>query len=123
MPVGQMAAVRKVHSQDNVARINNGRVRSLIRLRAGVGLNVGIFGAKELFRTVAGEVFDDAGISAAAVITPAGIAFRVFVREDAAGCFEDRLGGEVFAGDQFEARMLTLGFVANCLVNFGVGLR
>src|SRR5580658_8539837 len=119
MAVCQMAAMRKIHSQDGVAWINHGRVRSLVRLRAGMGLNVGVFGAKELLRAVAGEVLYDVGIFAASVITPAGIAFRVFIREDATSGFKNCLGGEVFAADQFEARMLALGFMADCLVNFG----
>src|ERR1700722_4742318 len=122
MSVRKMSAVRKIHSQDGVAWTNHRRVRGLIRLRAGMGLNIGILGAKELLCAIAGEVLDDVGVFAASVITLAGIAFGVLIREDAAGGFENCLRGEVFAGDQFESRMLALGFVADCLVNFGVGL-
>ena len=83
-------------------------------------LHVGVLGAEQLLGAVAGQVLDDVGEFAAAVIALAGIAFGVLVGEDAAGGFEHRFGGEVLAGDQFELRVLALGFVLDGLVNFGV---
>ena len=55
-----------------------------------------------------------------AIVTFAGIAFGVFVGEDAAGGFEDGFGDEVFAGDQFELGVLAIGFVEDGLVDIGV---
>src|SRR5208283_1717516 len=53
------------------------------------------------------------GELAAAVIALARVAFGVLVRAHAAGGLEHRLGGEVLAGDEFDARVLALRFVAN----------
>ena len=97
--------------EDGVARLEHRRVGRLVGLRAGVRLHVDVFGAEELLRAIARQVLDDVGVFAAAVIALAGIAFGVFVREDAAGGFEDGFGGEVLAGDQFELRILPLEFV------------
>ena len=113
MAVRQVAAVRQIHAEDGVAGLQHGGVGGLIGLRAGVRLDVGVLGAEELLGAVARQVLDDVGELAAAVVALAGIAFGVLVGEDAAGGFEDRLGGEVLAGDQFEARILALGFLLN----------
>jgi hypothetical protein len=108
--VREVAAVGEVHAEDGVAGVEHGGERGLVGLGAGVGLDVGVFGAEQLFGAVAGEVFDDVGELAAAVVAAAGVAFGVLVGEDAAGGFEDGFGGEVFAGDEFEAGMLAVEF-------------
>ncbi len=76
-----------------------------------MGLHVGVFGAEDLLGAIAGEVLDDVGELAAAVIALAGVAFGVLVGEDRAGGFEDGFADEVFRGDQFEAFMLAAGLV------------
>ena len=50
MPVGQMTAVREVHPEHRVARLQQREVHSHVRLRARVRLDVGVLGAEELFR-------------------------------------------------------------------------
>ena len=69
-------------------------------------LHVGVLGVEQLLGAVAREVLDDIGEFAAAVIAFPGITFRVLVGENAAGRLEHRFGGEVFAGDQFQAGIL-----------------
>ena len=120
MAVGEVSAVREIHAEDGVAGLEDRGVGGLIGLRTGVGLHVGVLGVEELFGAVAGEVLDDVGEFAAAVVALAGVAFGVLVGEDAAGGFEDGFGGEIFAGDQFEAGVLAIGFVLNCVVDVGV---
>src|SRR5207247_4613493 len=92
-------------------------------LRAGGRLHMGILGVEELFGAFLGEGFDDIGELAAAVIALGGIAFGVLVGEDAAGGFENRLRCEVLAGDQFQVRVLTFGFVADRIGDFGIHFR
>src|ERR1700686_3957712 len=84
-------------------------------------LNVGMFGSEQLFSAVASQVFDHVDEFASAVIALPGITLRVFVRENAAGGLQNCFGGEVFAGDQFEAAVLALDFVLDGFVNVGVG--
>ena len=98
----------------------HGGVGGLIGLRAGVRLHVDVLGAEELLGALAGQVLDDVGELAAAVVALAGIAFGVLVGEDAAGGFEHGLGGEVLAGDQFELPVLARGLVLDRLVDLGI---
>ena len=121
MAVRQVAAVRQVHAEDGVARVENAEVGALIRLRTGVRLHVGILGSEQFLGAVARQVLDPVREFAAAVIALARIAFGVFVGEDGAGGFENRFGNEVLAGDQFQARVLALRFMADQVVNFGIG--
>src|SRR5947208_422588 len=62
---------------------------------------------------VDGEPFGNVDIFAAAVIAPSGISFRVFVGEHRALCLEHRSRYDVFAGDQFDLRMLALLLAAD----------
>ena len=82
--VGEVAAVGEVEAEDGVTRLEDGHVGGGVGLGAGVGLDVDVLGAEELFGAVAGEVFDDVGELAAAVVALAGVAFGVFVGEDGA---------------------------------------
>ena len=54
MAVRKVPAVREVEPHDGIAGPEYRRIRCLISLRARVRLYVGIFGAEELFRAVAG---------------------------------------------------------------------
>ena len=66
--VGEVAAVGEVEAEDGVAGLEDGHVGGGVGLRAGVGLHVGVLGAEELFGAVAGEVLDDVGEFASAVV-------------------------------------------------------
>ena len=103
MAVGQVAAVSEIHAQDGVAGIEHAEVGSLIGLRAGVGLHVGILGVKQFLGAVASEVLDPIHVFAAAVVAFARIALGVFVGKDGANGLQNRFGNEVLAGDQFQA--------------------
>src|SRR5580692_3273751 len=76
---------------------------------------------KEAFGAGSGEVFDDVGVLAAAVVALAGIALCVFVGEYGACGFEDGAADEVFRGDHLEAFVLALYFVFNLCGDLGVG--
>ena len=121
--VREVAAVREVEAHDGVAGLQHGRVGRLIGLRAGVRLHVDVLRFEEFFRAVAGEVFHFIGEFAAAVIALAGIAFGVFVGEDAAGGFQNGFGGEILAGDQLDLAILAVGFFQNELVRYRDRLR
>ena len=48
MAVRQVAAVREVHAEDRVARLEQREVDRHVRLRARVRLHVGVLGAEQL---------------------------------------------------------------------------
>ena len=101
--VRQMAAVRQIEPHDGIARLNHRRVGGLVGLRARMRLHVDVFRAKQLLRAITRQRLHLIGDLAAAVVAAAGVAFGVFVREDAAGGFENRLGSKIFAGDQLQS--------------------
>ncbi len=66
--VGEVASVGETEAEDGVAGLQHGHVGGGVGLRAGVRLHVGVLGSEELFGAVAGEVFDDVGVFAAAIV-------------------------------------------------------
>ena len=78
----QMAAMRKVHAEYRVARLQNGGIRSLVRLRSRVWLHVDIFCTKELLCAFASEAFDHIRVFATPVIALPWISFGVFISEN-----------------------------------------
>ena len=98
-----------------------GHVGGGVGLRAGGWLHVGVLGVEELLGAVAGEVLDDVGEFAAAVVALAGVAFGVLVGEDGAGGLEHGAGDEVLGGDHLEPLVLAEDLVFNLGGDFGVG--
>ena len=102
---------------------SNGRqVDGQVGLAARVRLHVGVLGAEQLLGPVAGQVFDDVDVLAAAVIAPAGIALGVFVRQHAADRLHHGGAGVVLAGDHFQAVGLALDLAGHGGPNFRVFL-
>ena len=95
------------------------RIRSQIRIRATVGLNVGESALEQLFRTITRQILNDIDLLAATVIALAWIAFGILVGEHAAHRFHDRWRSEVLRSDQLDARTLTL----ELLIDRGCNLR
>jgi hypothetical protein len=73
-----------------------------------------------LLGAVDSQLLDFVRVFATAVVTLAGISFRIFVGEDGAHSFQYRFGNEVFRGDQFETGGLALGFVTQEIGNFRI---
>ena len=68
VPVRQVAAVREVHAEDRVARLQRRQVDGHVRLRARVRLDVRVLGAEERLRAVDRERLDLVDELAAAVV-------------------------------------------------------
>ena len=111
--VRQVAAVREVHAEHGVARLEQREVHRHVGLRAGVRLHVGVLGAEERLGARDRRALDDVDELAAAVVAPARIAFGVLVGEDRAGGLEHGAADEVLRRDQLEAAVLALQLVAD----------
>ncbi len=122
MAVGEVAAVGEVEAEDAVTGLEEGHVSSGVGLGAGVGLDVDVLCAEELFGAIAGEIFNDVGEFTATVVALAGVAFGVFVGEDRSGGFEDGARDEVFRGDHLETLVLASDLVLDLVRDFGVRL-
>ena len=112
MAVRQVAAVRQVHAEHGVARLEQRQVDRHVRLRAGVRLHVGVVGAEQRLRARDRRALDDVDELAAAVVALARIALGVLVRQHRAGGFEHRAADEVLRRDQLEAAVLAVQLVA-----------
>ena len=123
MAVRQMPAVREVHAEHGVARLQQREIHRHVRLRARVRLHVRVLGSEQRLRAADGQRLGDVDELAAAVVALARIAFGVFVGQHRAGGLEDRLADEIFGGDQLEAVVLPVLFVANGLGDLGIGCR
>ena len=60
--------MRQAHAEDGVAGLERREEDRLVRLRTGMGLDVGGLGAEQLLDAVDGQLLDDVDELAAAVI-------------------------------------------------------
>ncbi len=109
----QVTAVGKVETHNLVARIEASHKYGRVGLRAGVRLHVGPRSPKKLLRAVDGELLDLVHHFTTTVVALAGQALGVFVGQHAAGGFHHLLRSKVFGGDQFDARLLPVQFLAD----------
>ena len=120
-PVGQVASGREVEAHEGVARLHQGEEHALIRLAAGIGLDVGEAAVEQLAGALDRERLGDVDELAAAVIAPARIAFGVFVGHDRALRLEHGAGDDVFRGDELDLVALAAEFEFDRAGDFGVG--
>ncbi len=89
-----------------ISAMNDG----LVGLAAGIRLHVGEAAVEQLAGALDRQAFGDVDELAAAVIAPAGIAFRVFVGHHRALRLEHGARHDVFRGDEFDPVALTAEF-------------
>ena len=68
MAVGEMAAVREVHPEHGVARLEQRQIHAHVGLGAGMRLHVGVLGAEQRLGAIDRQRFDDVDELAAAVV-------------------------------------------------------
>ena len=93
--VRQVAAVRELHGQERVARLEQREQRRQVRRRTRVRLHVGVLGPEQLLGTVDGQLLDGVDDLTTAVVPRPRVAFGVLVGQHRAGGFEDGATGEV----------------------------
>ena len=69
----------QMQAHDRVAGSQGRKKNGLVRLGAGVRLNIHMVAMKKLLGAVAGKVFDHINELAAAIVSLAGIPFRVLI--------------------------------------------
>src|SRR5437868_10576309 len=117
----QMAAGGKRHAQNRVAWLQKGEKHRLVRLGAGMRLNIRKTAAEKPGRALDREALGDIDEFAAAVITASRVTFGVFVGERRTLRIEHRLRDDVLAGDQLDLRLLTLALAVDRRRQFGIG--
>lgn len=109
----QMAAHGEVQAEDGISRLQDGQHNCGIRLGAGVRLHVGVGAVEHLFDAIDGQLFGFIYDFTAAIVAAAGIAFSIFVGQDAARCAHNVVGSEIFGGDEFDAIALAVELPAD----------
>jgi hypothetical protein len=104
----QMSARSERHSENCRSRLEQRDKHGLIGLRAGMRLHIGEATPEQSFGALDRERLGDIDKFASAIISAAGIAFRVFVRQHRALGFQYRAGDDVLAGDQLDLELLPL---------------
>ncbi len=118
--VSQVAALRQVHTQNGIARLQQRGVNSEVSLRTGVRLHVSVVGAEQFFRAVDSQLLYDINVFATAVVALARITFSVFVGQLRPLRLHHARAGVVFGGDQFDVLFLTYFFLLHSLPQFGI---
>ena len=118
--VGQMPAVGQVHPQHCVAGLQQGEIRRLVGLRAGMGLDVGMLRAEQLAGPFPRDVLHHIYFLAAAIIALARIPFGVFIGQDAAHGRHHRGGHDIFRSDQLQIPALTEQLALHGLPDFRI---
>ncbi len=102
MAMGKMTAVGQIHCENSVANFECRKIDCHVGLSAAMGLDVDVFGAEQLLGPIDRQLFNRVHILTTPVPSFSRIAFRVFVRKDAALCFHYGAAGEIFRRDQFD---------------------
>ncbi len=110
-PVGQVATVCKIKTQNGVAGLDDRHVSRGIRLGTRVRLHICVLRAKKLFCAVARQIFNDIGKFATTVVAFSRIAFGILVGKHGTHSLEHRLADKVLRGDHFETIVLAANFV------------
>ena len=107
--MGEMTAMRKIHREDAVARLQDGKIDGLIRLGAGVRLDIHVLRTGEkLFGSINRQLLDDVDIFTPSVPAPPWITLGIFVRKTGALRLHDSAAGEILAGNQLDVLKLPL---------------
>ena len=122
-PVRQMSAVSQVESKEGIAWLHRGEKDGRVRLGPGVRLDVGPLGPEQLQDPVDGQPLDSVHELAAAVVPPAGVAFRVLVGQRRPLGGHDGRAGVVLRRDHLQALLLAVALGLNRLPHLGVGSR
>ncbi len=105
--------MREVETHEGVARLQAGEEDGHVGLCAGVRLHIGVLCIEEFAEAVDGQLLDLVDDFATAVVTGAGVAFRILVGADAAQGFQHLVADKVFGSDELDAFTLALFFLAD----------
>jgi hypothetical protein len=119
--VRQVTAVREIHCEDRVARLEARHVHRLIHWRAAQRLHVGVLGAEQRLGTLDRELLDAVGELLAAVVAAPWVTFRVLVGEHAAVGRVDLRERVILGWDQLDAFALPLLFALQGGIHVGIG--
>ena len=111
--MGEMAAMAEVHAQHGIPRFEHSLISGEVCLGTAVRLHIGMFGTKQFFGAIAGNILNHVHIFAATIIALARISFSIFVCQAGALRRHHSAAGKVFRSDQLDLVALALEFMRN----------
>ena len=121
----QVAAFGQAHAHDGIAWLEEGHEHRLVRLGAGIRLDVGSLGAEQFLDAIDRQLLGHIDMFATAVVALAGIALCILVGKLRTLRFEHRVGHIVLGSDQldvvFLAAILGLDRLPQFVIDFGKG--
>ena len=118
----EVPAVRQVHRQNLITRLDARKVNGGVGLAARVRLDVSVVSTEESLRTVNRQLLDFVDLFATTIPALTRVAFGILIRQHAALRFHNCRQGEVLRGNQFEVRLLTVELGLDEGVDFWVEL-
>ena len=97
--MAEMAACRERHAQNRITGPQQTQHHGLVRLGAGMGLDVDPAAIKQLCRTLNCQALGHIDELATAIVASTRITFRIFVGQDRALCRQHRLADDVLRGN------------------------
>ena len=119
----EVSALREIHAEERVARLEKGEEHRGIGRRTAVRLHVGVLGPEQLLESVDRQLFDLVHDVAATVVALTRQSFGVLVGERRADRFHDRRRHEILAGDELEPIALPLRFFVDQVRDYRIRLR
>ena len=114
--------MRQIEGENRVARLQAGEVDGHVGLGARMRLDVGLLGPEELLHALDGQSLRHVHVLAAAVITPAGIALGILVREHRPLGRHDGGAGVVLGCDHLQPVLLAALLILDGLPDLGVAV-
>ena len=121
--MGQMAAGGERHAKDRVAGGQQCQKDGLVRLGAGMRLDIGKGAAEEPLGAVDRQALGQIDELAAAVVATPRIALGILVGQDRALCLQNRARDDVLAGDQLDLELLAFFFSIDCSGDLRISLQ
>ena len=116
----QVSAVIQIHAHNGISRLADCKLHSHVSLCARMRLDIRIFTAEKLLRPLDCKVFHHIHALTAAIVSLAGIAFGILVRQRASHRRHDSLAHPVFGSNQLDMAVLPLLLIHNRLCNFRI---
>ena len=118
--VGQMAAMSQIHTQHGISHLTQGLIDGIVGAGAGMGLHVGMVGAKQLAGALAGDFLHHIHALTAAVIPLAGVTLGILIGQNSTHRGQYSGTDKVLRCDQLDIAALTVIFRLDRCTNLGV---
>ena len=110
VPVREVTSMGKIHGQNLVARLEEGKIDRRVGLGARVRLHIHVFGPEQFLGPIDRKLLHHIDMFTTTIPAASGIAFRVLVGEQRALRLKDRAAHKVLRSNELNVILLSLAF-------------